>query len=212
VSSTTVERRGSRALTRPQRLGEARGVVVDAGHARASIDLPQHALGHERFSSTYETPLGVRRLSSSTRKVPSRIADEIDAAHVDPHACRRAARAAAAEVVLRPSTISRDLPRRGCAGRRRCRPRTARARASAARGPRSTFPSRRRDGPRHEAEGEDLLGAARVRVHRERHALFSSVRSARELRRELVGAPRGERRERAATARVHARPAPISSS
>ncbi len=60
-----------RGRDRAQRLGEAGRIVIDAMDARRRrTTCGNMRLEIRRFSITYDTPEGVRRLSSSTRQVP----------------------------------------------------------------------------------------------------------------------------------------------
>ena len=72
VSTTIAGLAGIDRRQRAQRLGQLQRVLLDRAHARCRSTAPwKTRLVTRRFSTTYDTPEGVRTLSSSTRNTPS---------------------------------------------------------------------------------------------------------------------------------------------
>ena len=181
-----------------QRLGEARGVVVDAPDAGRLERAREHALRDEAVLEHVADAARRPQVVLEDAIGASRIADEIDSAQVHADAARRFDSAQIWQVVLgAEDQLARDLPFGEDALLAVDVVEEEGERADPLdETPLEIVPSGRRDESRQEAEGKDLLGALIALHHREGDALVEERQlGERDAAGELGGRPGGQRGE-----------------
>ena len=159
-------------------------IVIDAVDAQALERGREHPLGHQAVLDHVRHAGRRAQVVLEHAQHAVGAADQIDARDVDADAARRLEAAQARDVLARRRAPAPpgSRGRRGPSARRTDRRGTAAARVSRCTRPRSSArPLGGRDHPRHQAERQDLLGAALVGVDRKRHALLRQ----RQLRQRL---------------------------